>query len=37
MPTNDNSIIYLILQVVGLGVIVYALAQNEINDVVKSN
>lgn len=37
LPASDNSVIYLILEIFGLGIIVYALAQNEINDMVKAN
>lgn len=28
---SDNSILYLVLQIVGLGIVTYALIQNEIN------
>jgi len=37
LPASDSSVVYLILQIFGLGIIVYALAQNEINDVVSTN
>ncbi len=33
---NDNSIVYLILQLFGFGIIVYVLSQNEINEIVKA-
>ena len=31
LPAEDNSVLYLILQFVGLGIINYALMQNELN------
>lgn len=31
LPVNDNAIVYLILQIFGLGIIVYALVQNDLN------
>ncbi len=31
LPVNDNAIVYLILQIFGLGIVVYALVQNELN------
>ena len=37
LPASDSSVVYLILQIFGLGIIVYALAQNEINDFVSTN
>lgn len=37
LPANDNSIIYLVLQLFGLGIVVYALAQSEINDTISAN
>lgn len=37
LPANDNSVIYLVLQLFGLGIVVYALAQNDINDMVQAN
>ena len=30
-PANDNSTLYLILSILGLGIVTYALAQSEIN------
>lgn len=34
-PGSDNSILYLILSVVGLGIVAYALMQNELNSMSK--
>ncbi len=33
MTPKDNSILYLILQLFGLGIVVYALAQNDLNEM----
>ena len=33
LPATDNSVLYLILQIFGFGIIVYALAQNELNQI----
>lgn len=32
VPTQDNSLVYLILGVLGLGIVVYVLAQQELNN-----
>ncbi len=37
LPSNDNSILYLILQIVGLGIVNYCLMQNELNGFAKQN
>ena len=34
MQVSDNAIIYLILQIFGLGIVVYALVQNDLNKFV---
>jgi len=33
LPAEDSSILYLVLQVFGLGIVIYCLAQNELNMV----
>ena len=33
LPAEDNSVLYLILQLLGLGIINYALMQNELNQL----
>lgn len=33
LPAADNSVLYLILEIFGFGIIVYALAQNELNKI----
>ncbi len=33
LPTEDNAILYLVLQLIGLGIINYALIQNSLNDM----
>lgn len=35
IPGEDNSVLYLILQLVGLGIINYALMQNSLNTIVR--
>lgn len=34
MPSSNSGVLYLILQFVGLGIVAYALMQNEINNMV---
>lgn len=34
-PVEDNSILYLILQLLGFGIINYALMQNELNQIIR--
>lgn len=34
-PANDNSVLYLILSIFGLGLISYCLMQSELNDLAK--
>ncbi len=34
---EDNSILYLVLQIFGLGIVNYALIQNELNGIVKTH
>ena len=36
MPEDDKSILYLILQILGLGIVNYALMQNDLNEMAKS-
>lgn len=36
LNAEDNSVLYLILQVLGLGIINYALMQNELNIIAKN-
>ncbi len=33
MQPKDNAILYLLLQLFGLGIVVYALAQNDLNEI----
>ena len=33
MPPKDNAIIYLLLEIFGLSIVVYALAQNDLNEM----
>lgn len=35
IPAEDNSVLYLILQLVGLGIINYALMQNSLNAIAR--
>lgn len=35
LPVEDNSVLYLILQLVGLGIINYALMQNTLNQIAR--
>ena len=35
MPVKDNSMIYLILSIFGLSIVVYALVQNDLNEMIK--
>ena len=35
MPVKDNSVMYIILSVVGLSIVVYALVQNDLNEMIK--
>ena len=37
IQASDNSVIYLILQFFGLGIIVYCLAQNDINEIIDNS
>lgn len=34
---EDNSVLYLVLQIFGLGIVNYALIQNELNGIVKTH
>lgn len=36
VPVEDNSVLYLILQFVGLGIINYALMQNSLNVIARA-
>ncbi len=33
LPSSDSSVLYLILQLVGLGIVAYAIMQNELNNL----
>lgn len=33
MPAEDNSVLYIILQVVGLGIVTHCLVQNDLNTI----
>ena len=33
MPADDNAMLYLILQIFGLGIVVYCLVQNDLNAI----
>lgn len=33
LPVNDNSVLYLILQIFGLGIVNYCLIQNDLNTI----
>ena len=33
LPAKDNSVLYLILEILGLGIVVYALVQNDLNTI----
>ena len=35
LPAEDSSVLYLILQVLGLGIVVYCLVQNDLNEMSK--
>ena len=35
MPADDNTVLYIILQVFGLGIINYCLMQNDLNDMAR--
>ena len=35
MTVSDNAVLYLVLQLVGLGIVNYALIQNDLNEMVK--
>ena len=37
MPIKENSVLYLILHLFGLGIVTYALVQSELNDIVTKN
>lgn len=37
IPHNDNSIIYLILGIVGLGIVNYCMMQNDLNKLANAN
>ena len=36
LPANDNSTLYIILNVFGLSIVTYCLAQNEVNNMVQN-
>ena len=35
LPAKDNSVLYLVLEIIGFGIINYALIQNELNAMIK--
>lgn len=35
MVASDNSVMFLLLSIFGLGIVTYCLAQNELNDIAK--
>ncbi len=35
LPANDNSVLYLILQIFGFAIVNYALMQNEMNNIAQ--
>ena len=37
LTETDNSIIYIILQLVGLGIVNYCLMQNDLNEIIRTN
>lgn len=37
MPEDDKSVIYLILQILGLGIVNWALMQNDLNELARQN
>ena len=37
LPAEDNSILFLILQIFGLGIVNYCLIQNELNNIADQN
>lgn len=37
LPANDNSILYLVLTLFGVGIIAYAIIQSDINDILEKN
>ena len=36
LPSKDNSILYLVLELVGLGIVDYCLMQNDLNEITKA-
>lgn len=36
LPANDNAIVYLILSIIGLGIVSYCIMQSEINEFVNA-
>ena len=37
LPAEDNSLIYLLLQIFGLGIVNYCLIQNDLNMIADKN
>ncbi len=37
LVANDNSILYLILQICGLGIVNYCIIQSDLNEIAKAN
>ena len=36
MAAKDNSILYLVLELIGFGIVAYALMQNDLNEMARS-
>ena len=37
MPVKDNAVLYLILQIFGLGIVTYCLVQNDLNEMIAND
>lgn len=37
LPAEDNSVLYLVLELFGFGIVAYALMQNDLNQIVKES
>lgn len=37
LPVKNNSVLYLVLELIGFGIIVYALVQSDLNQMVKED
>ena len=36
LPAKDNSVLYLILELFGFGIIVWAIVQNDLNEITRT-